>query len=71
MKNWYKSQRGSMAIYVIVTLLSFIMILTGIFMNAASIRKNQLKTLPKIKQVYEKTLENRKEIYEERCKLIL
>ena len=65
MKNWYKNERGSMAVYVVVTLLSFIMILAGIFMNAASIRKNQLKTLPKIKQAYEKPLEIKKEIYQE------
>ena len=69
MKNWYKSEKGSMGVYVVVTLLSFIMILAGIFMNAVSIRKNQLKTLPKIKQVYEKPLENRKEIYEEQVAL--
>ena len=65
MKNWYKNERGSMAVYVVVMLLSFIMILAGIFMNAASIRKNQLKTLPKIKQAYEKPLEIKKEIYQE------
>ena len=29
MKNWYKNERGSMAVYVVVTLLSFIMILAG------------------------------------------
>lgn len=69
MKNWCRSEKGSMGVYVIVTLLSFIMILAGIFMNAVSIRKNQLKTLPKIKQAYEKPLENKKEIYDDQVAL--
>lgn len=64
MKNYFKSEKGSMAVYVIVTIFSFIIILTGVFLNAASIRKNQLRTLPQIKAAYEKDLEKKDEIYE-------
>lgn len=66
MKNYLKSEKGSMAVYVIVTIFSFIIILTGVFLNAASIRKNQLRTLPQIKAAYEKDLEKKDEIYEGR-----
>lgn len=65
MKNCLKSEKGSMAVYVIVTILSFIMILTGIYTSTASIRRNQLKTLVKIKEVYEKAFETRSQLYEE------
>lgn len=65
MKEKLKSQKGSMAVYVIICILTFIIILTGIFLTASSIRKNQLRTLPKIKQAYEKDLNNKQEICEE------
>ena len=65
MKNLLKSNKGSMAVYVTATILCFIIILTGIFFTTASIRKNQLRTLPKIKEAYEQDLDNIQEIYEE------
>lgn len=69
MRNWLKNEKGSMAVYAIVTILSFIIILTGIFLGAASVRKNQLKTLPEIKAAYEKDLERKEEIYTEQVSL--
>ena len=64
MKSWLKSQKGSMAVYAAITILCFIIILMGVFLSTASVRKNQLKTLPKIKEAYEKDKENIQEIYE-------
>ena len=48
-----KEEKGSMAVYVIVTLVSFCLILTGIYISTASVRKAQIKTDIKIKEVYE------------------
>ena len=48
-----KEEKGSMAVYVIVTLVSFCLILTGIYISTASARKAQIKTDIKIKEVYE------------------
>ena len=66
MKNWYQNEKGSMAVYAVVMLLSFLIILSGLFLATSSVRKNQLKTLPKIKQAYEKILEEKQEIIEKR-----
>lgn len=49
----YKEEKGSMAVYVIVTLVSFCLILTGIYISTSSVRKAQIKTDIKIKEVYE------------------
>ena len=48
-----KEEKGSMAVYVIVTLVSFCLILTGIYISTSSVRKAQIKTDIKIKEVYE------------------
>ena len=66
MKNWYQNEKGSMAVYAVVMLLSFLIILSGLFLATSSVRKNQLKTLPKIKQAYEKILEEKQENIEKR-----
>ena len=57
-----KEEKGSMAIYVIVTLVSFCLILTGIYISTASARKAQIKTDIKIKEVYENSYTTKKEI---------
>lgn len=49
----YKEEKGSMAVYVIVALLSFCLVLIGIYFTTSSVRKNQIKTELKIKEVYE------------------
>lgn len=48
----YHLEKGSVAVYAIATVFCFLFILSGIFTSSASIRKNQLKTLIKIKEVY-------------------
>ena len=47
MKTKVKSEKGIMAIYVTVTLVTFIIILLAIFSGAVAVRKNQIKTLKK------------------------
>ncbi len=70
MKNLYKNQRGSMTVYVAVTVLCFIFILTGLFMSAASTREAQLKTIIKIVEAYQKDNERIEEIYAKRVGVI-
>lgn len=62
----FKSQKGAMTIYVTVMLLTFLIILTAVFSMAAGVRKNQLKTILQIKNVYERDVNNMKTIYEKR-----
>lgn len=65
MKTKVKSEKGIMAIYVTVTLVTFIIILLAIFSGAVAVRKNQIKTLMKIKEVYEKDNDKKEEISQE------
>ena len=62
MKTKVKSEKGIMAIYVTVTLVTFIIILLAIFSGAVTVRKNQIKTLIKIKEGYEKDNDRKEEI---------
>ena len=64
MKSYYKNEKGSMTIYAIVTVFTFIFILGSIFYSAVGIRTMQLKTMPKIKEAYEKYLNSKYTIYE-------
>ena len=56
MKKWVKNEQGSMAVYAIGLTLTFIIILLAIFTLTSSVRKNQLQTELKIKEVYEQGL---------------
>ena len=49
----FKSEKGSMAVYATGLTLTFIIILMAIFTLTSSIRKNQLQTELKIKEIYE------------------
>lgn len=53
MKNKLKSEKGIMAVYVTMASVTFVIILSLIFSSAVVTRKNQIKTLIKIKEVYE------------------
>ena len=66
MKNWFKKENGSMTVYVVVAIFSFMIILTGVFLGASAVRKNQLQTIQKIKEAYGKDLDNIREIYDDR-----
>ncbi len=65
MKNILKNQKGIMTVYVTVSVLTFLIIAASIFALSAATRKNQLKTLIKIREVYAQDDKNRQVIYEE------
>lgn len=54
MRNMFKKANGSIAVYVTIVLLSFFIILGGMYATSMSIRETQLQTTLKIKQAYEK-----------------
>ncbi len=64
MKRNIKEEKGSMAVYVSIVLLAFLIILSGIFVSSMTVRKSQLKTVLMIKQSYELYNENVEEIYQ-------
>lgn len=63
MKNFLKNEKGAMTIYALTTILTFILVLSAIFYSSVGVRKRQLQTMPKIKEVYEKYLSSKYEIY--------
>lgn len=52
-KCMYKREKGSMAVYVTVVLLSMLILLSGIYLTSTSVRRNQLLTVMKVKETYE------------------
>lgn len=63
-----KQENGSIAIYAIATVLSFILILGGVFFTSSIVRKNQLRTLLKIKEIYAQDTEQVSRIEDNRKK---
>ena len=51
-KRIFNFEKGSISIYVIATVFCFLIILGGIYAGSSNIRKNELKTLLKIKEIY-------------------
>ena len=64
MKNFLKNEKGAMTVYAITSIIVFIFVLGAVHYSAVNVRKRQLQTMPKIKEVYEKYLNNKYEIYE-------
>ena len=64
MKKKYIEEKGSMAVYVTVVLLAFMIILSAIYMSATSTRKTELGTIIKIKESYEADSEDIEKIYQ-------
>ena len=64
MKKIVKEEKGSMAVYVSVVLLGFIIVLSAIYASAVAIRKQQMETNIKIKEAYEEENENIEETYQ-------
>ena len=63
MKNKLKSEKGIMTMYVTVAVVTFTIILVALFSLAVATRKNQIKTLIKIKEVYEQDNSKKEQIY--------
>lgn len=58
MKNrLVKQENGSVAVYAIATVLCFVFLLSGMFYSSTAIRKNQLKTVLKLKEIYAQEIE--------------
>ena len=70
MKNKVKSEKGIMTMYVTVAVVTFTIILVALFSLAVATRKNQIKTLIKIKEVYEQDNNKKEQIYMEQKKKI-
>ena len=56
-------EKASIAVYVTVVLVGFMMILAGIYFSSISARKSQLITVTKIKESYEADNKNAAAIY--------
>ena len=63
-----RQEKGSMAVYVTIVLVSMVFILTAIFLISNSARKNQLKTAIKVKETYEADNDRADKIYDELVK---
>ena len=63
MKNKLKNEKGVMTMYVTVAVVTFTIILVALFSLAVATRKNQIKTLIKIKEVYEQDNSKEEQIY--------
>ena len=70
MKNKLKSEKGVMTMYVTVAVVTFTIILVALFSLAVATRKNQIKTLIKVKEVYEQDNNKKEQIYMEQKKKI-
>lgn len=64
MKKKVLEEVGSMAVYVSIVLLGFLIILSGIYASSISVRKGQLKTVLKIKESYELNNQKIETIYQ-------
>ena len=57
------NNKGSMAVYVTIALLSMLILLSGIYLTSTSVRRNQVLTAMKVKETYEKDNKNAEKIY--------
>ena len=65
MKNKVKSEKGVMTMYVTIAVVTFTIILVALFSLAVATRRNQIKTLIKIKEVYEQDNNKKEQMYME------
>ena len=63
MKNKVKSEKGIMTMYVTIAVVTFTIILVALFSLAVATRRNQIKTLIKVKEVYEQDNNKKEQIY--------
>ena len=65
MKN-IKSQRGSITLLVVITILFFIIITVSVYVSNSNTRVSQMQEIERVKEVYEADLAKIDEKYEER-----
>lgn len=68
MKKKFIEEKGSIAVYVSVVLLAFVIILSAIYASAIATRKAELKTIVKIKESYEANSGDIEKIYQNQLK---
>lgn len=68
MKKKIVEEKGSMAVYVTVVLLAFVIILSTIYASAIATRKQELRTIVKIKESYEADNGDIEKIYQNQLK---
>ncbi len=68
MKKKFIEEKGSMAVYVSVVLLAFMIVLSAIYMSATATRKEELGTIVKIKESYEADSGDIEQIYQNQLK---
>ena len=61
--NKFKSEAGSMAVYVTIVLFIMLVFIVAVYMRTITVRKEQIVTASKIKESYEKDNERIDEIY--------
>ncbi len=64
-KKTLKSEQGSITLFVLLAILFFLIVIFSVFMTSSNKNRTQLEELDKIKQEYEKDLENIDEIYKD------
>lgn len=62
-KNQIKSQKGSITLYVLISMMFFLFIILGIYINTSNKIQKQEKEIEKVQKEYEK--EDINDIYEE------
>ena len=62
-KSLMKNENGSMAVYVLIVLLSMLIILTAVFFLSNFERRQQMLTAVMLKDAYEVDVDNIAEIY--------
>ena len=60
----FRSEKGSMAVYVTVVLLTMLIFITAVFFLSTSARKSQLQTAIQVKKTYEADNSKAAEIYD-------
>ena len=63
--NIKKSEKGAVTTLVLVTVLVFAAILSGIYITVAALQKSQLKSDLRIQEIYQADVDNIDEIYDE------
>ena len=64
----FRNEKGSMAVYVSVVLLGFLIFLTTVYKASIDVRKSQLVTVLKVKESYEVYNDDIETIYQKQLK---
>lgn len=63
MKKIFSNQKGSISLFVLVIMIFFVLYSLGIFNSVTNHEISQVKTSKRIKDIYEKDINNIDEIY--------